>query len=56
MSEHFCSGYCRQLDSARMVELVIESGRIDEIDCSYGDCPFQSVCQIAQSIEELLKP
>ena len=54
MSEHFCSGYCRQLDSARMVEVVMEGGQVDEIDCSYGNCKFQSSCQIAQAIEELL--
>lgn len=53
MSEHFCSGYCRQLDSARMVELVIEGNEVAEVDCCYGDCPFQSSCQIAQSIDEL---
>ena len=54
MSEHFCSGYCRQLDAARMVELVIEGTEVAEVDCSYGDCKFQTSCPIAQAIEELL--
>ena len=55
MSEHFVSGYCRQLDAARMVELEIENKEVTDVDCCYGDCPFQSACQIAQSIDELLK-
>lgn len=54
MSEHFVSGYCRQLDAARMVELEIEGQEVTEVDCQYGDCPFQTSCQVAQSIEELL--
>lgn len=54
MSEHFCSGYCRQIDAARMVELVIEDGEVDEVDCCYGDCKFQCSCPIAQNIDELL--
>lgn len=55
MSEHFVSGYCRQLDAARMVELEIEGGEILDVDCRYGECTFQTSCQIAQAIEELLK-
>ena len=55
MSEHFFSGYCRQLDGSRMVELVIENGQIEEIDCCYGDCTFQGNCPIAKSVEELLE-
>ena len=54
MTEHFLSGYCRQLDGSRMVELVIENGQIDEIDCCYGECTFQSNCPIAKSVDELL--
>lgn len=54
MSEHFLSGYCRQLDAARMVELEIENHEIEDVDCNYGECPFQTSCQIAQSIGELL--
>lgn len=53
-SEHFISGYCRRLDAARMVELEIENHELLDADCSYGDCPFQTGCSIAQSIDELL--
>ena len=55
MSEHFLSGYCRQLDAARMVELEIEGTEISYCDCDYGSCPFQTVCKVAESIEEYLK-
>ena len=53
MSEHFLTGYCRCLDSSRMVEVVVEDGKLDECDCSYGDCKFQCQCTIARGIEEL---
>lgn len=54
-SEHFFSGYCRQLDAARMVELEIERQEILDVDCCYGDCPFQTICTIAQQIDSLLE-
>ena len=54
MREYFFSGYCRQLDSARTVEVVTENGQLDEIDCRYGDCAFQCACPIAQHVDELL--
>ena len=53
MSEHYISGYCRVLDGARMVEVVTEAGRIEECDCGYGSCKFQSQCTVAKAIEEL---
>ena len=53
--EIFVSGYCRQLDAARMVEAEIEGGELEDIDCLYGNCQFQSQCTIAQSIDEQLK-
>ena len=53
MSEHYLTGYCRCLDSARVVELVIEDGKIDDCGCLYGNCKFQSQCGIAEKIEEL---
>ena len=36
--EKFVSGYCRQLDASRMVEVILEDGEITEIDCCYGNC------------------
>ena len=54
MSEHYLTGYCRVLDSARVVEVIIEDGNIDDCDCGYGNCKFQMQCTVAQKIEELI--
>ena len=51
--EKFVSGYCRQLDASRMVEVILEDGEIVEIDCCYGSCVHQGNCQIAREVEEL---
>ena len=53
--EAFFSGYCRQLDASRMVEVVVIDGQIDEVDCCFGNCVHQMNCTIAEKIEELLK-
>lgn len=53
MTEHFVSGYCRQLDGSRMVEVIVADGKIDECDCAFGNCQFQMQCTIAKRIEEL---
>ena len=52
-TEKFVSGYCRQLDGSRVVEVIIEDGEITEIDCRYGDCVHQVNCPIAKEIDEL---
>ena len=51
--EKFISGYCRQLDASRMVEVVAEDGNITEVDCCYGNCVYQSSCLIAGEIDQL---
>ena len=51
--EKFISGYCRQLDASRMVEVVAEDGDITEGDCCYGNCVYQSSCLIAREIDQL---
>ena len=51
--EKFCSGYCRQLDASRMVEVILEDSELSEVDCRYGDCIYQSNCPIAKEIDEL---
>ena len=51
--EKFLSGYCRQLDASRMVEVILENGEVTEIDCCYGNCVYQSNCPIAKEVEEL---
>ena len=47
-TEKFVSGYCRQLDGSRMVEVVLEDGAVTETDCCYGSCVYQSNCTIAK--------
>ena len=51
--EKFFSGYCRQLDSARVVEVILEDGDITEVDCCYGSCAHEASCPIAQQIADL---
>ena len=51
--EKFISGYCRQLDSSRMVEVVAEDGEITEVDCCYGNCVYRGSCLIAGEIDEM---
>jgi len=51
-TEKFLSGYCRQLDGSRMVELVIADGALAEVDCCYGNCAYQGSCCIAQAIAQ----
>jgi len=51
--EKMISGYCRQLDGSRMVEVILENGRIAEVDCCYGNCIHQTACSIAQAVDAL---
>ena len=55
MEEKFISGYCRVLDCSRLVEVVLESGKAEEVDCCYGSCIHQPTCPIAKEIDSLLK-
>lgn len=50
--EKFITGYCRQLDASRMVEVILEDGALSEADCCYGSCLYQTNCPIARQIEE----
>ena len=49
--EKFFSGYCRQLDASRMVEVILEGKEVTEVDCCYGNCVYQNNCPIAQEID-----
>ena len=51
--ELFFTGYCRQLDASRMVEVVLEDGKITEVDCCYGSCVYQSECTVGKQISGL---
>lgn len=52
-TERYISGYCRQLDASRMVEVILEDGEITEVDCCYGSCSHQPSCLLAKQINEL---
>ena len=52
--ETFLSGYCRNLDDARMVEVITEGSQLLEVDCDYGTCPHEQSCTIGQKIRQLL--
>ena len=51
--EYFLSGYCRCLDSSRMVTVETDGQRITDIDCSYVNCPYADNCTIGKQIGEL---
>ena len=51
--EVFLSGYCRTTDNSRMVEVILEDGKVTEVDCCYENCPHTANCLIAKSIREL---
>lgn len=48
--EAFYTGYCRQMDASRMVEVEYEDGQPPQADCGYGSCPYEGQCTIAQQI------
>ena len=51
--EKIVSGYCRQLDASRIVEVILEDGEITEVDCCYGNCIHEWNCTIAKEIREM---
>jgi len=54
--EAFFSGYCRMLDDSRMVELILEDGKLAEVDCCFETCVHTPNCTIAERIREELNP
>lgn len=52
--ERFFTGYCRVLDGSRTVEVILEDGRLTEVDCCYGSCLYQGSCPIARSMDEAI--
>ena len=47
------SCYCRQLDNARMVEVLVSDGELTEVDCCFGSCIYEGSCAIAKEIQSL---
>ena len=52
--ELFISGYCRVLDSSRTVCIVIEDGKLTDVDCNYDVCPYAKECTIGKNITEAI--
>ena len=52
MEELIVSGYCRCQDGSRMVTAELDGGKW-YIDCSFGNCPYESVCEIAKQLSRL---
>ncbi len=53
MEERYLTGYCRQLDASRLVEVAVEQGEVTEVDCCYESCKFHGNCTIAKAIDEM---
>jgi hypothetical protein len=51
--EFFFTGYCRCLDGGRTVEVIVEDGRVTEVDCGYETCIHRGSCLIAKEIDKL---
>ena len=49
--EVILTGYCRCLDQSRMVTVEVYNGAT-EVDCSYGSCPYEASCAIAEKTTE----
>lgn len=52
MDEKILTGYCRCIDGHRMVTSELDGGRW-YADCSFGNCPYESVCEIAKQLQQL---
>lgn len=50
--EVFLSGYCRCMDASRMVAVTIDGSAITDVDCNFGQCPYEKDCTLAQKIFE----
>ncbi len=48
--EKIVTGYCRCIDSHRMVTAEWENGSW-VADCSFGSCPYEASCEIAKELK-----
>ena len=53
--EVFLSGYCRTIDESCMVAVVLEDGKMVEVDCCYENCIHTPGCVIAKEIRQLIQ-
>lgn len=52
--EEFITGYCRALDSHRIVTLEAEGDDFCA-DCAYENCPYRESCEIGRKITLLMQ-
>ena len=50
MEELMLSGYCFQLDQARIVEAEFDGQELAEVDCLYETCIHRKKCEIGKRI------
>ena len=53
--ELFFTGYCRRIDQSRMVCAVLTNAALEECDCCYGNCIYQTECPVAKQITEAIE-
>ena len=51
--EEFISGYCRCTDNSRMVCVELEDNCITDVDCNFGNCPYEKDCSVAEKLRSL---
>ena len=51
--EYIFTGYCRTIDTSRMVTVETDGTDITDVACCPGNCPYESNCSIAEKIREL---
>lgn len=56
--EFFINGFCRVQNQGRTVTVVLEKENgpweVTEVDCAYGQCEHQPVCEVAKQIDARL--
>lgn len=56
--ELFINGFCRVQNQGRTVTVVLEkengNWEVTEVDCAYGKCEHQTVCEVAKQIDAWL--
>ena len=51
--EKILSGYCRKLDKSRMVLVLLEDGKLTEVDCDYPGCAHSHSCPVVAQLIDI---
>lgn len=52
MEELLISGYCFQIDQARIVEAEFDGAQLLAVDCLYENCIHRGKCEIGRRLAE----